>query len=315
MAPPIDTLLLLALPASGKSELRRYIGSVNPEVARRDFHLGPVVQLDDYPYVHMMRRISEEMLSMGIPGSFFPSTVEPFAEPLDWGTLIHLLNEDYAALGPSLHRPSSAANWLFDRLDRGRRTVGATPVLGSLDAETRGRLRDALEEEAVVLWTDLDAAVSAWEPGSTVIIEFARGGPDGSHMPLPEPYGYQYSLGQLSQEIKQRASVLYIWVTPEESRRRNLERARPGRDGDSSILFHGVPDAVMYGDYGVDDLVWLAGQSGGHSITLDHHRIPLAVFDNRNDRTSFLRSDQSEWPEERTSRLHADLSAALESLG
>ena len=52
----IDILLLLALPASGKSEVRRYLANLTPAQCRDDFHLGPTVQLDDYPYVHMMRR-------------------------------------------------------------------------------------------------------------------------------------------------------------------------------------------------------------------------------------------------------------------
>ena len=56
MAEILDVLLLLALPASGKSEVRRYLASLTPEQCRRDFHMGPTVQLDDYPYVHMMRQ-------------------------------------------------------------------------------------------------------------------------------------------------------------------------------------------------------------------------------------------------------------------
>ena len=83
-------------------------------------------------------------------------------------------------------------------------------------------------------------------------------------MPIEPPHGYPYSLGQLSPEILDRASILYVWVTPEESRRRNNERARPGRDGDASILHHGVPEAVMLGDYGTDDLPWLMPPIVGH---------------------------------------------------
>jgi len=45
----IDVLLLVALPASGKSEVRRYLASLTPEQCRDEMHLGPTVQLDDYP--------------------------------------------------------------------------------------------------------------------------------------------------------------------------------------------------------------------------------------------------------------------------
>ena len=39
----LDVLLLLALPASGKSELRRYLAHLDPEIAAADFGLGPTV--------------------------------------------------------------------------------------------------------------------------------------------------------------------------------------------------------------------------------------------------------------------------------
>jgi len=39
----IDTLLLLALPASGKSEVRKYLASLTPEQCRNELHMGPTV--------------------------------------------------------------------------------------------------------------------------------------------------------------------------------------------------------------------------------------------------------------------------------
>ena len=70
MAEILDVLLLLALPASGKSEVRRYFASLTPEQCRNDFHMGPTVQLDDYPYVHMMRRVSQELRKSGGAAAF-----------------------------------------------------------------------------------------------------------------------------------------------------------------------------------------------------------------------------------------------------
>ena len=61
----IDTLLLLALPASGKSEVRKYLAWLSPEKCRDDFGVGPNVQLDDFPYVHFMRRVDETLEKLG----------------------------------------------------------------------------------------------------------------------------------------------------------------------------------------------------------------------------------------------------------
>ena len=315
MSRTIDTLLLLALPASGKSELRRYLAYLEPEVAERDLHLGPTVQLDDYPYVHLMRRIGQELQSMGEPPIFFRDDATPFAEPRDWGTLVHLVNDDYLLLGTSPERPESAAGWLFDRIDRARLAVGAAPDLGRLDGSVRDRLERQLDAEAGAAWDDLAGAVSSWREGDTVVIEFARGGPDGAALPLDPPHGYTYSLGHLSPQILDRASILHVWVTPEESRRRNDERARPGRDGDASILHHGVPEAVMLGDYGTDDLPWLIEQAGGDAVRIGTGDatavIPTAVFDNRSDHTSFLRADPERWPPTQVEALHEELRAAF----
>lgn len=313
----IDTLLLLALPASGKSELRRYLAHLDPEVAERDLHLGPTVQLDDYPYVHLMRRTAQELMAMGEYPIFIPDNVSTFIEPLDWGMLIHLLNEDYELLGSDPDRPESAAAWILDRFDRARRAVGATPSLAGLDPAVRDRLERRLEVEAGELWNGLVAAVSSWREGDTVVIEFARGGPVGAAMPLTPPRGYAYSLDQLSPDIRSRASILYVWVTPEQSRRRNNERAWTGRSGDASILHHHVPEAVMLCEYGTDDLVWLMDQDGGNAVRIGNGEVaamPAAVFDNRTDRTSFLRADPELWPPEQVEVLHTELRTAFDRL-
>lgn len=318
MAELIETLLLLALPAAGKSELRRYLAGLTPSVAARDFHLGPTVQLDDYPYVHFMRRIAQELKAGADVPTFFDDDNTPFAEPRDWGTLIHLLNDDYAILGRTPKQPESAARWLFDRLDTARSAVGAVPALGQLDTPVRDRLASALEPEAAALWAWLAETVSSWSVGDTVVIEFARGGPDGEAVPLAAPYGYGYALSELSAAILERSSILYVWVTPEESRRRNRERARPGRDGDASILHHGVPEAVMLGEYGSDDLPWLIEQGGGDSVVVETEggprKIPAAMFDNRIDHTSFLRADPDEWPAADVGVLHTELRSAFDRL-
>jgi hypothetical protein len=316
MSPQIlDVLLLLALPASGKSEVRRYLASLTPEQCRDDFHMGPTVQLDDYPYVHMMRRVSQELRKAGRDGVFFDSDDLPMKEPLDWGTLVELLNEDFEDL-QRRHRPApaSAAEWLLDRYDLARQKAGAHPAFGELPAAVRGALVTALERESADLLRDKNAGIPDTLAGRTIVIEAARGGPDGARPPLPAPLGYAYTLRKFSDAILSRASILYVWVTPEESRRKNHERTDPNDPG--SILHHGVPMAVMLGDYGCDDMEWLVGNSDrSDTVRIESHgsvyHLPIGRFDNRVDKTTFVRAERSAWKPADIAALHGGLGEAF----
>jgi hypothetical protein len=318
MSNVLDVVLLLALPASGKSEVRRYMASLTPDQCRNEFHLGPTVQLDDYPYVHMMRRVSQELRSRGHDGVFFDSDDLPMKESRDWGTLIELLNEDFDDLvKKNRPAPASAATWLLDRFDAARKKVGATPALAGLDAKLRAELIAVLEPEAKKLLADKNEGVPDSLEGRTIVIEAARGGPDGATLPLPAPLGYRYSIAQFSDAILSRAGILYVWVTPEESRRKNHERTDPNDPG--SILNHGVPMAVMLGDYGCDDMEWLIQNSDRpDTVKLESrgktHYLPVARFDNRKDKTTFVRADKANWKAEDVAALHSGLGGALERL-
>ena len=103
--------------------------------------------------------------------------------------------------------------------------------------------------------------------GKTIVFEFARGGPEGASFPLKPPFGYEYSLALFDKEILENAAILYIWVTPEMSYNKNLQRAKEGQEGKSQTvstqlsLNHGVPHNVMKGEYGTDDIDYLLGLS------------------------------------------------------
>ena len=313
----LDCVLLLALPASGKSEVRRYLRWLPAEECRRDFHMGPTVQLDDYPYVHMMRRIDDELAALGNDRIFFHAPDRPFKDTRDWGTLIWLLNEDYDNLIRRAPVSGPAAPWLFARLDAAAGRVGLPARLGALNPATREALAARLEKEALDLREDLVKGYPDTLEGKTLVVEFARGGPQGASFPLPGCYGYAYSLSQLHPKILEKASILYVWVTPEESRRKNFERADPNNPG--SILHHGVPLEVMLNDYGCDDMEWLEKASGEPGfIHVDaggrKYTIPVARFDNRVDKTSFLRKDPKEWPKEAVNAVHTGLKQALDAL-
>ncbi len=133
-------VLLQALPASGKSEVRNFMAHVEPGRLQEEFHIGENLQLDDFPYVHMMRRIDNELQAMGQERVFYPGE-EPFKDGRDWGTLCNLLNEDYHDLmNRNVIKTDSAAKLLFDRFDRAGLAAGIKPRMGLLKEEIRDKL-------------------------------------------------------------------------------------------------------------------------------------------------------------------------------
>ncbi|MBQ9059009.1 MAG: hypothetical protein IJ125_07485 [Atopobiaceae bacterium] len=318
MSDVFTTVLLLALPASGKSELRHLMANIEPERLEREFHIGENLQLDDFPYVHFMRRIDEELERRSAERVFYPANELPFFDSRDWGTLIELLNADYDDLmSRNRVNPSSMAEWLFDRIDRAALTVDIKPRMALLKEDLRHSIAQTLEAEAREIRAGIESQYAESYEGKTLVIECARGGADGSEMPLSDGHGYQFSLPHFTPRILRDAAILYVWVTPEESRRKNEARANP--DDPGSNLFHGVPLGVMLGDYGTDDMPYLqeTSERDGY-ITVDTHEttyyLPIGVFDNRVDKTSFLRAEPHEWDAQLVDELCGALREATETM-
>lgn len=301
-------LLLLALPASGKSELRSFLSGLSP-AERASLGLGPMVQLDDYPYVHWMREIDRVRLQAGTSPLFFTDLGGGFLDPREWLSLTALLRQDIECLranAASPHGRTSPEDWLRQRLRRSRTAAGMSLVALS-DADL---LPIAAEIEQHRL--ALAASAELTKDPHTLIVEFSRGGAENGPLPIPFPRGYAHSLPMLGSGLLHDASILYLWVTPEQSRLKNRERARPGADG--SILFHGVPETVMRAEYGMDDLAPLA-EHGDRLFRLEADSatfaVPFAAIDNRSDLTSFARGPKDEWSPEARSSLFAALRAVL----
>ena len=322
----LDTILLFSLPASGKSEVRRYLASLTPDQCRDDLHLGPTLQLDDYPYVHLMHRIDDELKASGLDHAYYHGPSRPFRDNWTWAVLIELLNEDHANLMASRQvEVSSAAQHLFDRLDAAHAKVGLAQPLGELPHRIRGRMAAALEAECRAELDALNRQNALDKAGRTLVIEAARGGPNGSAFPLCPPHGYETAFQTLSPAILEKACVLYVWVEPTESRRKNLGRGRP--DGQGSILHHSVPMEVMLGQYGCDDMAWLMDQSDrpgtirvertiqeGDLYSTKVFHLPVARFDNRNDLTTFVREDPKQWKPGDVQAIHSGLKSAVDQL-
>lgn len=310
-------VLLQALPASGKSEVRNFMANVEPQRLQDEFHIGENLQLDDFPYVHMMRRIDNVLEAMGEARIFYPGEA-PFIDGRDWGTLCNLLNEDYHDLmNRNVIKTDSAAQLLFDRIDRAAESAGILPRMGLLDAGVRAKIAEKLEAEAREMLDAKHAGYPESFEDKTIIIECARGGPDGASMPLDGTFGYQYSLPMFCPEILENAVILYIWVTPEESRRKNADRADPNDPG--SNLHHGVPMAVMLGDYGCDDMEYLVNNTEvKDTVTVNAHgktyHLPIGIFDNRVDKTSFLRAEPAEWDKAKVEEVTAAIKTATDTM-
>ncbi len=311
----VDTVLLLALPASGKSEVRRYMMHVDRTERIEQFRLADTVQLDDYPYVELMREVDDALVEIGEERRFFVGADAGFHHGEDWGTLLHLVNDDYEVLtNPSLPSPTADPQAFFKRMDAARAKVGAPPAFSPLSEDVHNKLAARLQKKCEWVVKELFSNRPDSLENKTVVIEFARGGPQGSSMPLKPPHGYQWSLAQLNPKILERAAVLYVWVEPEESRRKNQARAVP--NAENTVLFHAAPESVMLNDYGCDDIAYLMENADvPNTITIKAgdktYHLPIGRFDNRVDKTTFVRDEPEKWDEKLVEELHAGLAEGL----
>ena len=102
----------------------------------------------------------------------------------------------------------------------------------------------------------------------TTLIEFSRGTEHG---------GYESAFHHLSEEIIEKACVLYIDVPYEESLRKNRRRFNPNRP--DSILEHGLPDHKLERLYKEVDWETFKGNDP-EFIHFSGHKIPYAVLRN-----------------------------------
>lgn len=103
---------------------------------------------------------------------------------------------------------------------------------------------------------------------TTTIIEFSRGSEHG---------GYKSAFRHLSDEILNKACILYVDVPYEESLRKNRRRFNPERP--DSILEHGLPDEKLERLYGKIDWEDFSGNDKEY-IYFSGHKIPYVVFNN-----------------------------------
>lgn len=128
--------------------------------------------------------------------------------------------------------------------------------------------RISLEYEKIIRDFELD------NHDFTVIIEFSRGTEHG---------GYEEAFRHLSSKILQKAAVLYLDVTFEESLRKNRRRFNPAKP--DSILEHGLPDDKMERLYKESDWEFFSGKDSKYLLP-EKEKVPYTVFPNHDDVTT-----------------------------
>jgi hypothetical protein len=331
----LPILMFCALPASGKSESRRFFKSLTKEEMAQ-FHLGDSrTQVDDYPYVDALEKI-DAICNQTLGKTVFkdPNT-RLFFSGYEWGVLTYLINEDYLDIKkldkkiPKEYE-DDPVKWLFKRYDDASEKTGKIPrrfeeLEKNTDKEKFQEFKKKCFDVCNTLLHDKYDNIPESLDGKTIIFEFSRGGAKGSTFPLKEPYGYEYTLSLFDDEILNNANILYIWVTPEQSFQKNKQREKEGLQGKSQTvstqlsLNHGVPDSVMNNEYGLDDFEYLINLSkSGKYLPIKKNgkefKVKAGRLDNRNDLTSDFRKPQKEWTKEQIAKMTEAMKKAFDAL-
>lgn len=211
------TILLIARPAAGKSEIINYLKMMPLNERKKQFHIGKFAEIDDFPMLWT------------------------------WFEEDHILSE----LGhPRLHSSEEDQSFKYDYL------------------------WDVLIRRICLDYTKIVRDTPGYHEKRTTIIEFARGKEHG---------GFERAFAHLSKEVLERAAILYINVSWEESLRKNRKRFNPDRP--DSILEHGLPDDKLEKLYRDSDWAELTADSPNY-LTIQGLKVPYAVFENEDDVTT-----------------------------
>ena len=220
--------------------------------------------------------------------------------------------------------------WLFNRYDVASVKTGHLPARFYDLRQKIGEEKFALFKKECynlcnTLLHDKYANIPTSLEGKTIIFEFARGGTKGEKAPLKPPFGYEYSLGCFDKKILSNAAILYIWVTPEQSKQKAFQREKEGKEGKSQTvstqlsLNHGIAETVLDKEYGMDDFDYLLSKSPEKNyvpIVKDdvEYKIKAGRLDNRKDLTSDFRKPEKEWTQEQKDNMFNALKSAFDSL-
>ena len=116
--------------------------------------------------------------------------------------------------------------------------------------------------------------ISNYAESFTTLVEFSRGTEHG---------GYRSAFSHLSSQMLQKMAVVYIYVTWEESLRKNHKRFNPEKP--DSILEHSLADWKLERLY--KEVDWSqVSRAAPHYLAIQGIQVPYVVFDNADDVTT-----------------------------
>jgi hypothetical protein len=169
--------------------------------------------------------------------------------------------------------------WLWNACveDDARERAGQARLVSEQTAEgyniTKPKFRGGLVDQFNAAIARKYLSNPAFYADGTLLIEFARGADDG----------FRESLERFDPAILQRAAILYIKVSFEESFRRNSARYKPGQE--ETILFHKVPDRDMLGFFRDNDWDAMTGGADHGSLLLRGVTVPFVSMNNEPEST------------------------------
>lgn len=130
-----DTLMLLARPAAGKSEIIAYLYNTPIEERRRRFHIGEFVEIDDFPMLWVWFEEDHILSEMGLP-RLHSTDNEEFNDHNLWNVLIRRICLEHQ----KLLRDAAGPQTILIEFSRGKEHGGYKSAFEHLSQDVLERL-------------------------------------------------------------------------------------------------------------------------------------------------------------------------------
>lgn len=130
-----DTLILLARPAAGKSEIIDYLRNTSPADRRRRFHIGDFVELDDFPMLWAWFEEDKILDEMGMQ-RLHSTADEEFKDQRLWNVLIRRICLEHQ----KLVRDAAGPQTIVIEFSRGKEHGGYQSAFEYLSQDVLERL-------------------------------------------------------------------------------------------------------------------------------------------------------------------------------